>query len=174
MHAAIDDVHHRHRQHLRLRAADIAIERKARAFRRRLRDRQRHAEDRVRAEALLVRRAVERAHHAIEPRLVFRVHAAERVEDLAVHRGDGFLDALAAIALAAVAQFHRFMRAGRGAGGNRSAAERAVFETDIDFDRRVAAGIEDFAGDDIDDGGHGRGPVTKWAKFPASRRCGAL
>ena len=65
------------------------------------------------------------------------------------------LDALAEIALAAVAQFDRLMRAGRGAGRHRGAAHRAVFQHDVDLDGRVAAAVEDFAADDVDDGGHG-------------------
>ena len=44
--AAIDDVHHRHRQDARRCAADIAIQRLAGGFGRGLGDGQRHAEDR--------------------------------------------------------------------------------------------------------------------------------
>ncbi len=79
----------------------------------------------------------ERAHRSVQPRLVLRVHAAERVEDLAVDGAHGLLDALAAVALSTVAQLDRLMRAGRGAGGNRGAAEGAVLEADIDLDRRL-------------------------------------
>src|SRR3546814_20352974 len=49
---------------------------------------------------------------------------SQRVSDLAVHRGDGFRHALAEVASrVAVAQFDRFMRAGRGARRHRGAAE---------------------------------------------------
>ncbi len=47
------------------------------------------------------------------------------------------------------------MGAGRGAGRNRGAPERAVLQDDIDFDGRIAAAVENFTGNDIDDGGHG-------------------
>ena len=68
---------------------------------------------------------------------------------------DRALDALAEIALAAVAQFDRLVRAGRGARRHRGAAHGAVFEHDVDFDGRIAAAVQNFASDDVDDGGHG-------------------
>ena len=154
MHAAIDDVHHRHRQKLGLGAADIAVERQARSHRRRLRHRQRHAQNGVGAQPRLVGRAVERDHRRVDARLLFGIHAAERVEDFAVHGGDGLFHALAAIAFAAVAQFHRLMRAGRGARGHRGAAETAVFQPHIHFHGGIAPGVQDFPAGDIEDGGH--------------------
>ena len=54
MRAAVDDVHHRHGQHVRVGAAEIAVERQAARFRRGLGRRQRHAEDGVGAEPALV------------------------------------------------------------------------------------------------------------------------
>ena len=64
--------------------------------------------------------------------------------------------ALAAVAaLVAVAQFHRFAGAGRSAGRHGGPAHGAVLEHHVDLDRRIAAAVEDFAGDDVDDGGHG-------------------
>ena len=73
-------------------AADIAVERQAARLRRRLGDRQRDAEDGVGAEAALVGRAVERDQRLVDLDLLLGVHAADRVEDLAV---DG-VDRLAA------------------------------------------------------------------------------
>ena len=103
----------------------------------------------------LVGRAVEFDHGAVDGDLVFGVHAGQRVEDLAVDGGHGLGHALAEVArLVAIAQFHRLMCARRGAGGHRGPAHGAVFQHDIHFDGRVAAAIEDFAGGDVDDGGH--------------------
>src|SRR5205823_1164654 len=95
------------------------------------------------------------------------------IEDFAVHRGHRLLHPLAAITLlVAVAQFDRLVRAGRGAGGNRGATERAVLQHDVDLDGRVAAAVEDFAADDVDDGGHwfsGRsGMLAGFYKMPAT------
>ena len=49
----------------------------------------------------------------------------------------------------------RFMCSGRGARGDSSPALRPVLERHVDLDGRIAATIEDFAGADIGDGGHG-------------------
>ena len=81
---------------------------------------------------------------------------ARGLEDFAVDGLDRLLHALAEIALlVAVAQLDRLMRAGGGARGHRGAADRAVFQHHIDFDRGIAAAIENFAANDVDDGGHG-------------------
>ena len=93
--------------------------------------------------------------------LVFGIHAGQRIEDLAVDGRDRLGDALAEIArLVAVAQFDRLMRAGRGARRHGGAAHGAVFEHDIDLDGRIAAAVENFAGGDVDDGGHGLAPLS--------------
>ena len=155
MNAAVDDIHHRQRQDARRRAADIAIERQARRLGGRLGDRQRDAEDRIGAELRLVRRAVERDHRVVDQDLVFRLEAGQRLENIAIDRLDRLEDALAAVArLVAVAQFDRLMRAGRGAGGNGGAAHRPVFENDLDLDGGIAAAVENFPRDNVDDGGH--------------------
>ena len=92
--------------------------------------------------------------------LLLGVHAADGVEDLAVDGGDRLLHALAEVArLVAIAQFDRLVRAGRGARRHGGAAERAVLQHDVDLDGRIAAAIEDFAADDVDDGGHEAVPV---------------
>ncbi len=156
MRAAVDDVHHRHRQQPRRRAADVTIERLPARGRGGFRDGKRNTEDRVRAEPAFVRRAVERDHRLVDLGLRLGIHAADRVEDLAGHGRDGLLHALAEIAfLVAVAQLDRLVRAGRGAARHRGAAHRAVLQHHIDLDGRVAAAVEDFAADDVDDGGHG-------------------
>ena len=66
--AAVDHVHHRRRQHVRVRAAEVAVERLAGAVGRRARDGERDAEDGVRAERVLVGRAVEVEQRAIDAR----------------------------------------------------------------------------------------------------------
>jgi hypothetical protein len=157
MRAAVDDVHQRHRQRARLRAADIFVERQPARQRRRLGASEAHAQDRVGAEAALVGRAVEGHELFVDRHLVFGVEAGKEVEDLAVHRIERLAYALAEIALlVAVALLHRFVRAGGGARRHRGAAAHAILERDIDLDGRVAARIEDLAADDIDDGGHGQ------------------
>ena len=103
----------------------------------------------------LVARAVELDQRRVDAALVLGIHAGERVEDLAVDRIDRLLDALAEVArLVAVAQLDRLVRAGRGARRHRRATHGAILQHDVDLHRRVAAAVEDFAADDVDDGGH--------------------
>ena len=98
--AAVEHVHHRHRQEARLAAAvelgQVAVERLAGVDRRRLRRRQRDAEDRVGAEPALVRRAVELDHRLVEGALLGGARPGQRRGDLAVDVLDRPRDALAA------------------------------------------------------------------------------
>ena len=116
--AAVEHVHHRHRQDPRLLAAEMAPERLPGVGRGGLRDGERDAEDGVRAEPRLVRRAVELDHRVVEAGLVGRVAAVDRGGDLAVDVGDGVRHALAAEGAAAVAQLDRLELAGRRARGH--------------------------------------------------------
>ena len=76
--------------------------------------------------------------------------------DGTVYRLHRLADALAApTALVAVAQLDRLVRAGRSARRNRRAAHAAVVQGHVDFDGRIAAAVEDLAGVNIDNGGHG-------------------
>ncbi len=153
--ATVDDVHHRHGQDVRLGAAQVAIEREAGCVRRSLRHRKRHAEDRIGAEPRLVRRTVERLERVVDAALVLGIHAAQRVVDLALHRGHRAEHALAKVALlVAVAQFVGLVGAGRGARRHRRAALRPVLQDHVDLDGRIATAVEDFAADDVHDGGH--------------------
>src|SRR5262249_7823169 len=81
--------------------------------------------------------------------------AADRIENLAVDGIDRPAHSLAQITLAAVAQFDRLVRSGRGPRWHRGAAFGSVFEHDVDLDRRIAPAVEDLAADDVGDGGHG-------------------
>ena len=84
VHAAVDDVHHRHRQHVGVRAADVAVQRQLELGGGGLGDGQRHAEDGVGAEPGLVVRAVEGDELAVDEPLVEGVEAVDGVGDLAV------------------------------------------------------------------------------------------
>ena len=79
MRPAIEDVHHRHRQQRRLRAAEIAVERLIAVARRGLGGGERHAENGVGAEPLLVLRAVEIAEALVDAALVAGIEAVQRV-----------------------------------------------------------------------------------------------
>ena len=143
--AAVEHVHHRHRQHVRRLAAEVAPQRQVLLGRRRPRGGERDAEDRVRAEARLVVGAVELDQLGVEAALVGRVVAGDRLGDLAVDVGDGLRDALAAVRVAAVAELGGLELAGRGAGGDGGAAVGAGAQLDLHLDGGVAAGIKDLA-----------------------------
>jgi len=180
--AAVDDVHHRHRQIAGEGAADVLVERQLGVRRRGLGHGQAHAQDRVGAEAALVGRAVEVDQGAVDVELVFRVHAGERVEDIAVDRLARLGHALAAVALRiAVALLDRLVLAGGGAGRHRGAAHGAALQRHVHLDRGIAPAVQNFARDDVDDGGHacvslrlmdfqncGCSPLT----LPSSPACG--
>ena len=157
--AAVQHVHHRHRQHARLAAAvelgQVAVKRLLGVGRRRLRRRQRDAEQRVGAEPTLVRGAVELDHRRVERPLLGRAGADQGFGDLAVDVLDRLGHALAGPGAAAVAQLDRLELAGRGAGRDRGQAASAGLEHDLDLDRRVAAGVEDLTRVDGADGAHG-------------------
>jgi hypothetical protein len=111
-------------------------------------------EDRVRAEVLLRRRAVEPEHLAVDGRLLGRIQADELRRDLRVDVLDRLEHALAAVlALVAVAQLERLMLARARAGGNDGAAARTVLQVNFSLKGGVAPRIEDLAGDDFGDGG---------------------
>ena len=162
MGAAIDDIHHRHRQGAGRCAAHITIEGQTAAFRRRLGHREADAENRVGAKAGFVGRAVKLDHRRVDSVLLGCVGARERLEKQAIDRFDRLLHALAVIpALVAVAQFDSFMRAGAGARRHRGAAEGAVLKGHVHLDGRIASTVENFAGGDVDNRAHAGDPLSR-------------
>ena len=162
MHTTVDDVHHRHRKDPCRGSADVAIERHAERFSRGLGNGERHTENGVGAKPAFVRGAVEIDHGLVDLNLLLGLHAADGVENLTVDRLDSLLHALAEIpALVAIAQFDSFMCARGSARGNGGAAQRTVFQHHIDLNGRIAAAVQNFAADDVDDGGHVH-PLRAW------------
>ncbi len=98
---------------MRVRPADVAIERQPELVGPGLGHREGDAEDRVRSEAGLVLGAVEVDERRVDAALVERLELEDRVADLAVDVPDRGLDALAAEASTAVAQLDRLVLAGR-------------------------------------------------------------
>jgi len=118
--------------------------------------REAHPEDRVRAQALLVLAAVGLDEHGVDDALVVGGQALHGRPELVEDGLDRLLHALAAVAgRVAVAQLVGLEGAGGGAGGNRGPGGRAVVQADLDLDGGVAAGVQDLAGDDGFDDGHG-------------------
>jgi hypothetical protein len=136
-----------------VRAADPAVERHSSLGSRRLGGGQRSAEDRVRPEARLVLRPVERDERAVDRRLIGRVEPRQRLGDLGADVLDRLADAFSQIGLRiAVAQLDRLVLARRGARRNGCAADQARLDLDVDLDGGVAARVENLAGANGGDG----------------------
>ena len=118
MGTAVEDVHHRNRQNVRLQSAEEAIERNILGLCRRIRCRNRNRENRVCAELGLILRAVHVEHRLIDRIDIARLNTDECGCNLRVHILDSLRDTLAAeLRLVAVTQLQRFKLARRRARG---------------------------------------------------------
>ena len=143
----VEDVHHRDGQRLRVRSADVPIERHFERSRGGPCVCKRNGEDGVRAESRFGRSTVKSEHRLIDERLIKSVQSLDLRVDLLVHVLDRLLDALAEIAeLVAVAKFDGFIFAGRCTARNSRTARNSVLKDYFRLDRRVAARIEYLAG----------------------------
>ena len=112
--AAVDDVHHRHRQLHAAHAAEVAVQRQARFFGRGAGHGHRYGQRSVGAQAGLVLGAVQVDQRPVQEGLFAGVQTQHRFGNLGVDVLDGLEHALAEIAaLVAVAQLDGFARAGR-------------------------------------------------------------
>jgi hypothetical protein len=101
--------------------------------------------------------------------LIFSFHAADSLENLAIHCVDCLLNAFAEVALSAVAQFNGLMRASRCARWHSGAAYRPILEDDVYFHRWIAAAVEYFTANDVNDGGHGELPYFEGTSLSVNR-----
>ena len=148
--AAVDDVHHRGRQQPGADPAQVAEQRQPAVVGRGMGGGQRHAQDGVGPQLLLVLGAVQLDHAVVQGGLIQGVHAAKLVGQLAVDVVDGLQDPLAEVlGLVAVAEFPGLVDAGAGPAGHGRAAERAVGQFHVDLDGGVAAAVEDLSGVDV-------------------------
>ena len=152
MDAAVEHVHHRHGQHVGVGAADVAPQRQPALLGGGVGDGQAGAEHRVGAEVGLVGRAVEVDEQQVDAALVERLDPLEGVADLVVDVGDRVGDALAAVAVAAVAELDRLELAGGRARRDDGPAGGAGGEEHLDLDGGVAARVEDLPPRDVLDG----------------------
>ena len=155
MRAAVEHVQHRHRQHVRVRAADVAVQREPVLLRDGLGRRERHAEHRVGAEARLVVGAVERDEHRVEAALVGGVDADDGVADLARSRGRRPGRRPCRRSASSPSRSSTASCAPVLAPLGTAARPRAPeIELDLDLDGGVAAGVEDLPADDVLDERH--------------------
>ena len=147
VHAAVEDVHQRHRQPVRLRAAEVAVQRQPRLVRGGLRHRHRAAQDRVGAQTALVGGAVELDHRAVDDGLVGRLQSDQHAGELILDVRHGLQDALAGKrARVPVAQLDRLECTRAGARGHRGAALGAARERHLDLDGRLTTRVQDLTG----------------------------
>ena len=150
--AAVEDIHHRHRQVIAADAAEEAVERDILRLRRCLGRCERDREDGVCTEVRLVFRAVELEHDGIDRIDVRSIRTDERRCDLLVDVRNRLRDALAAeLRLVAVAELQCLELARRSARRSGCAADGTILERDLRLDRRIAARIDDFTADDLHD-----------------------
>src|SRR5690606_31951758 len=126
MGAAIDDVHHGNGQNMGIGAAHITVERQAGRFGSSLGNGKRDTENGISTETRLVRRAIKRDQRLVNVDLALDVKTANRIEYFRIDEFDGLLNALAKIALAAIAQFDGLMSAGGCARRDSCAAHAAI------------------------------------------------
>ena len=155
MHAAVQDVHHRRGEQVRVRAAHILVQRQRGLLCGRLGNGQRRAQNGIRAEVALVVGAVDVDHQLVDGALVVGLEAHELVSDLVVHVLDGVLHAFAQVTvLVAVAQLDRLEGAGRCTGRHHRAPHGAAFQHHFHLNRGIAARVENLAPEHIDDHAH--------------------
>ena len=145
MHAAVDDVHHRHRQHVGIGSTDPLVQLNARTRGGGVCSRKRCTKDGVGTEAALRGRAVELDQCRIKRALVGSIHVAQAVGNLAVDVTNRVRDALATPGRATVAELDRFPLTRRSARWHSGLTTGAILEHDIDLNSRVAPRVEDLS-----------------------------
>ena len=149
--AAVYNVHHRHGQRHRLRAAEKPVE--CDALRAGCRFCAGHGDSQrgVCAEDGHVLCAVERNQRVVDGGQIGGVHTAQRLVNGYGYIFAGAVNALAAVALhIVVTQLQRFISACRCAAGGNGCAGYAAGEAHFSLYGRVAAGIEHFPPDNAD------------------------
>jgi hypothetical protein len=137
--AAVDDVHHRHRQLAAVHAAEVAVQGQAGFLGGRAGHGHRHGQHRVGAQAALVVGAVQVDQRLVQEVLLGGVEAQHRLGDLGVDVLHGLEHALAQVALRiAVAQLDGFARAGGRARGHGRAAHGAGLQQHVAFHGGIA------------------------------------
>ena len=176
----VHDVHHRHRQHLGIRAANVFVKGQAQRVRRRMGSCERHTQNGIRTQLRLVLRAIELEHRRVNAQLVHGVATCQHWRDDVVHVVHRRQHALAIVALTvgplglalgryvAVAQFQRLVLAGARARGHGRTAKAAAGQFHVYLKGGIAAGVNDFASVDVDNFSHG-GPEVEEGREVVNR-----
>jgi hypothetical protein len=155
MAAAVQDVHHRRRQHAGAHSTKIAVERQLERRGRGARAGHRDSQNCVRTQLGLVLRTVDRNHRRIDQPLVRRVHPGQlRREDRfdVLNRVEHALAQV--MSFVPIAELNRFVLAGRCAGWNCGAPHGSAGKGHVGFYSRISARIKNFAGSNRDNLSH--------------------
>src|SRR5216683_1968312 len=147
--AAIDHVHHRHRQNAR-GGGEIGIEWHPLRGSRRMCCGKRHPEHRVGAEVGLILGTVEREQRLVQRCLASYIYPFELRRDYVLDVSHRLEDALSAVSLGiTIAQFQRLMGAGGGSRRHGSAPDSSVAQPYVDLNRRISARVENLSRPDF-------------------------
>src|SRR5262249_48076581 len=125
--STVDDIHHWNRQHLCVRAAQIAKKRQIKLRRSRVCHSERGSKNRVGTELFLVSSAIERDHCAIDRYLIESIHPNDCIGNLLLYIFNSLRNSLAEIfILFSVSQLPGFMLPGACATWNDCATDRAT------------------------------------------------
>ena len=161
MHASVEDVGERQRKQVRLRSAEVPIERHPGRLRGCVRRGERNAEDGIGSQPRLVGGAVELDQGGVDRRLVGDVCADELWRDLVENVPDRLLHPLATVASGvSVPELQRLVLTGRRAGGHDCRAASGL-GVGGDGDGRVAAGVENLEGAQSGELNHPRGKSSR-------------
>ena len=150
--ATIDHIHQWHRQQRGHRSAQIAVERQSKTICRCTGIGHAHRQDCVGAEAGLVVAAVEFQHRCVYGCLIQGRESTEGGGNALLDVIDGLDDALAHVAIAAIAQLVGFVGTGAGTTRHDGPTTGSTFQQDLGFHRWISAGVEHLTGHDgVDD-----------------------
>ena len=155
MRATVDDIHHRHRQILAGHAAEIAVQRNASFFGCRTGHGHAHGQQRVSAQTAFVFGAIQIDQRAIEKGLLRRIQPQHGLRDFGVDVLHRLEHTFAQITFfVAVAQLNGFATAGGSAAGHGGASHHAAFQQDVAFNSGIAAAVQNFAADNVNNCAH--------------------
>ena len=144
--AAVEYVHHGHRQHLGIYAADIVIEAHPCGGGSSLCTGQGGAQNGIGPQTGLVGGTVYLDEHFVYRRLIQHIKAQKGLGYLTVDVLHGHLHALAAVtALVPVSQLAGLIHTGRSSGGNSCPAYGAVIQGHFYLHGGVSTGVQDFS-----------------------------
>ena len=150
MRTAVEDVHHRYRQHARCRPAQVPIQGQGASVRGSPRRRHRNSQNRVRSQPPLVGRAIQLDQPGVERALVGCVNSGEGFRNLAVNIGNCLQNALAEVlCLVTITQFDSLVLTGRRATRHDGPRTGAAIQNNFSFNGRIATRVKHLASTDI-------------------------